>query len=236
MTISFEGGNPVTATRVAARSLAVLVDGYNISADLAGRIIGHSAGFGALRVKRVYGNAAMLPKWDAAPGFRVIHAGAGKNATDLLLCVQAMALVQERVVDGLVIVSSDRDFTHLATHLTERGVTVIGMGEEKAPAAFRKACTQFVQLQVPVKPEVVKVAALAPSLSAIDTVLRQLVKTQGAGGWLRIDAINPAVQRTLAFKIGSTVDKTWRSYLQNRPELYLCEPRGPNARVRLVKP
>lgn len=126
--------------------VAVLVDGENISQDLAGQIINRASALGPLVVKRVYGNAAKMPKWEAAPGFRLAHSGSGKNATDLLLAIEAVSLFHEGSIDTVVIASSDRDFSHLAHHLRERQLTVVGMGEAKAPNAFRDACSTFVVL------------------------------------------------------------------------------------------
>ena len=73
--------------------VAVLVDGENVSLALAGQIIMKSCVYGDLVIRRVYGNAARLTAWDSAPGFRLMHSGVGKNATDILLCVEATALM-----------------------------------------------------------------------------------------------------------------------------------------------
>ncbi|MGL4281460.1 MAG: NYN domain-containing protein, partial [Albidovulum sp.] len=129
--------------------VAVLVDGENISQDLAGQIINRASALGPLVVKRVYGNAAKMPKWEAAPGFRLAHSGAGKNATDLLLAIEAVSLFHEGSIDTVVIASSDRDFSHLAHHLRERQLSVVGMGAAHAPDTFRKACSKFMELAAP---------------------------------------------------------------------------------------
>ncbi|MCV2865605.1 NYN domain-containing protein [Albidovulum sediminicola] len=88
-------------------------------------------------------NAACNSDWHGAAGFRLIHAGTGKNAADLLLCIDAMELAMGQSFSDVVIASSDGDFAHLAVQLRERGLRVIGVGEAKAPPLFRAACTRF---------------------------------------------------------------------------------------------
>ncbi|MFN3643518.1 MAG: NYN domain-containing protein [Gemmobacter sp.] len=127
--------------------LALLVDGENLPHAFAEQILARAAAHGALPVRRVYGNMTRLAAWEAAPGFRPVHTGTGKNSADMMLVIEAMALVHAGGLDGVAIASSDRDFTHLAHHLRERGLIVIGIGTAFAPEAFRKACTRFIELR-----------------------------------------------------------------------------------------
>ena len=83
--------NPLAAP---ASPLALLVDGENLRPDLAATLLARSRAYGDPLIRRVYGDASRLPGWDALPGFRLIHSGRGKNAADMLLCIEAMALVQ----------------------------------------------------------------------------------------------------------------------------------------------
>ncbi len=79
--------------------VALLVDGENVSRELAGRIVTKALGYGDLAIMRAYGNAANISGWDRAPRFRLIHSGKGKNATDILLAVEAVALAYNGGVD-----------------------------------------------------------------------------------------------------------------------------------------
>ncbi len=126
--------------------VAILIDGDNLSPDLAGEITKKSENLGALTIRRVYGCAKTRPRWERAPGFRFIHAGSGKNAADVLLSLDALEVALGGLAETFVIASSDQDLSHIARRLRERGRRVIGMGEAKAPAAFRKACGEFVEL------------------------------------------------------------------------------------------
>jgi uncharacterized LabA/DUF88 family protein len=226
--------------------VAVLVDGENISQELAGQIINRASSLGPLVIKRVYGNAAKMPKWEAAPGFRLAHSGSGKNATDLLLAIEAVSLFHEGSIDTVVIASSDRDFSHLAHHLRERQMTVVGMGAAHAPDTFRKACSQFIELaasetaDIPnsTKP-VIPASAKSPAptkMTAVDQKIVQIVKSEGQSNSLGIAALGAFMHSKHKFQISSLVEKTWRKYLTARPSLYRCDPKGTNAKVHLVKP
>ncbi|VAV95633.1 hypothetical protein MNBD_ALPHA07-2106, partial [hydrothermal vent metagenome] len=127
-------------------SVAVFVDGENISAKHATAIMRIAAGYGPATVRRVYGNAVLLPRWAEVPGFRLMHSGTGKNAADMLLAIEALELVITEGISTVVIASSDQDFIHLVTRLRERGVAVIGVGEAKTPAMFREMCQEFKQV------------------------------------------------------------------------------------------
>lgn len=229
--MTFLPSDPPRATR-----LALLVDGENISADLAGLIITKSLGFGQLVIRRVYGNAGKMPKWDAAPGFRLIHSGTGKNATDLLLAVEAMSLLHDGRVDALVLVTSDGDFTHLAAHLRERGVAVYGMGEAKAAERFRKACSIFVELK-PAEPVKTPTPTAAPPKAANDALIdlvAGLLRSAPAEG-MPITSVNAAMHKLYQTRIATSGHRTWRAFLSSHPDHFLCDERGPDARVRLRK-
>lgn len=215
--------------------VAVLVDGENISQALAGQIITKALAFGQLQVKRVYGNAALLPKWDAAPGFRLVHSGTGKNATDILMTVEAMALACGRDVDKLVIVSSDRDFTHLADHVRERGMPVIGMGEAKTHESFRKACTQFVTLGAVVPPATA--AAQVVKFSALDEAIHKVIASHGTDGrMIGLGMLGNFISKDHGVTHKDTGCKTWKNYFQANTRLYRLTGEGPTLTVAAIHP
>lgn len=210
--------------------VALLVDGDNLSHSLAGALILKSAKYGDLIIKRVYGNMVTRPGWDAAPGFKTVHSGTGKNAADLLLTVEAMALMLTGQADVLVIASSDRDFSHLAQHLTERGLKVIGMGEAKAPDHFRKSCTTFHEIgisAIPAAPPTPKSVVLDPLVQKT----RDLIAQNPAG--LLITLLATRMSKDNAFQISQTPYKTWRAFLTAFPDQFDCDAKGTDACVRL---
>ncbi|MGO4535944.1 NYN domain-containing protein [Leifsonia sp. 2MCAF36] len=136
--------------------LAVLVDADNVSPSRIGAVLAEVARFGTASVKRIYGDWTRpnLASWKPVASEHVIQPiqqfanTAGKNATDSALIIDAMDLLYTRRFSGFCIVSSDSDFTRLASRIREEGVTVYGFGERKTPEAFRNACDRFTYLDV----------------------------------------------------------------------------------------
>ncbi|WP_223271976.1 NYN domain-containing protein [Pandoraea pnomenusa] len=148
--------------------LAVLIDADNAQAAVIEGILGEVARFGEATVKRIYGD---FTSSNSASWKKVLHKYAikpvqqfaystGKNATDSTLIIDAMDLLYTRRFDGFCLVTSDSDFTGLATRLREEGLVVMGFGENKTPDAFRNACHKFILTEVlrPTQPEPEKVS------------------------------------------------------------------------------
>ena len=136
--------------------LAVLVDADNVPPSRIGAVLAEVARFGTASVKRVYGDwtTTQLNSWKAAASEHVIQPvqqfayTKGKNSTDSALIIDAMDLLYTGRFQGFCIVSSDSDFTRLASRIREQGITVYGFGERKTPTSFRNACDQFTYLEV----------------------------------------------------------------------------------------
>jgi uncharacterized protein (TIGR00288 family) len=150
---------------------AVLIDADNTSPKLIKEMFEELAGYGTLTVKRAYGDWTNqhLTGWkdhllaNAISPQQQFAYTAGKNATDSALIIDAMDLLYSGNVEGFAIVSSDSDFTPLATRLREAGKRVIGVGQRKTPKAFVEACERFVFL------EVLQSAATAPEQATEQT-------------------------------------------------------------------
>ncbi|HEY0903425.1 MAG TPA: NYN domain-containing protein [Marmoricola sp.] len=136
--------------------LAVLIDADNTSAKLITEMFEELASYGTITVKRAYGDWTNqhLINWrevllaNAISPQQQFAYTYGKNATDSALIINAMDLLYSGNVDGFAIVSSDSDFTPLATRLRESGKLVIGVGQRKTPKAFVEACDRFLFLEV----------------------------------------------------------------------------------------
>ncbi len=136
--------------------LAVLIDADNTSPKLIKEMFEELASYGTITVKRAYGDWSIphLTGWrdvllgNAISPQQQFAYTTGKNATDSALIIDAMDLLYSGNVDGFAIVSSDSDFTPLATRLRESGKRVIGVGRRKTPKAFVEACERFVFLEV----------------------------------------------------------------------------------------
>ena len=151
-----------------APRLAVLIDADNVTARNASAILDEIASFGEPSVRRVYGDwsSQALSQWkeQARDLGLVMHQQSantkGKNASDIGLVIDAMDILHAGKVDGFVLVSSDSDFTRLASRIREDGLQVIGIGEAKTPESLRKVCNRFVLIEnivsatdVPVAPK-----------------------------------------------------------------------------------
>ncbi len=209
--------------------LALFVDGDNLSAVHAGWLLAQADARGGADVARVYADVRHLPGWCGTPGYRLVHAGTGKNAADLLLAIDAVELALTTAVDTFVIASSDGDFSHLALWLRERGRTVVGLGEAKAPQGFRRACSVFGEV-----PET-RVCGVAPVPAAPSATLDDKVRAEidAAGGRMPIIELNQKMHHGHCVRISEQPEKRWPVYLGNRPHLYDLDRGGPTAMVSL---
>lgn len=135
--------------------LAVLIDADNTSPKWTKAIFDEIATLGEASVRRCYGDfsSQQMSGWNrvqAEFGLVPHHQPAntvGKNASDIALVIDAMDLLHSGRFDGFVLVSSDSDFTRLASRIREQGLNVYGIGAKKTPEAFRKACRRFIFLE-----------------------------------------------------------------------------------------
>ena len=132
--------------------LAVLIDADNSSPKWAEAIFEEIASLGEASVRRIYGDfsRSQMSGWqDKLPMLALVphHQPAntvGKNSSDIALVIDAMDLLHSGRFDGFVLISSDSDFTRLASRIREQGLDVYGIGQQKTPEAFRKACKRFI--------------------------------------------------------------------------------------------
>jgi hypothetical protein len=136
--------------------LAVLIDADNTSPKHAGAVLREVARYGLPTVKRAYGDWTSqnlvgwkntLPQHAIQPVQQFANTS-GKNSTDSAMIIDAMDLLYAGHLDGFAIVSSDSDFTRLATRLRESGMTVYGLGARKTPASLVAACDRFIYLEL----------------------------------------------------------------------------------------
>lgn len=150
-------------------NIALLIDADNASAAHFDSVMTVLAELGTVNIRRAYGNwsKATLKNWAA---LSVAHAiepqqqfdlTKGKNATDMKMTIDAMDLMASGRVDGFGLMSSDSDFTPLATRIRQQGIPVYGFGSANTPEGFRRACTRFLDIAA-LKPAAVPVVAKAP--------------------------------------------------------------------------
>ncbi|HNZ41633.1 MAG TPA: NYN domain-containing protein, partial [Clostridia bacterium] len=138
------------------KRFAVLIDAENVSEKYIKYIFDELAKSGTITYKRIYGDWTRpeLSSWKkilldySITPIQQYGYTTGKNATDSAMIIDAMDILYDDNVEGFCIVSSDSDFTRLATRLREAGKYVVGMGEKKTPAPFIASCNQFKYLEI----------------------------------------------------------------------------------------
>ncbi|WP_194775648.1 NYN domain-containing protein [Pararhodonellum marinum] len=136
--------------------IAVLIDADNVPSGQVKEMMEEIAKYGNPTIKRIYGDwtKPQLVKWknvlleNAINPMQQYSYTSGKNATDSAMIIDAMDILYSERVNGFCIVSSDSDFTKLATRLREAGMLVLGMGEKKTPEPFIVACDKFIYVEI----------------------------------------------------------------------------------------
>jgi hypothetical protein len=134
------------------QKIAILIDGDNAQSSLLPQMLVEAGRHGQITVRRIYGDwtTSNMNSWKETLNFHAFQPiqqfryTVGKNATDSAMIIDAMDLLHSGVVDGFCLVSSDSDYTRLATRIREAGVFVMGIGEKKTPKPFVNACDLFV--------------------------------------------------------------------------------------------
>ncbi|MEC5384710.1 NYN domain-containing protein [Uliginosibacterium sp. H3] len=203
-------------TAVPDRFVALFIDADNAPASHIEVILNELAALGTVGIRRAYGNwkGERLNSWE-----RVLHEYAiqpiqqfdltkGKNATDIALVIDAMDTLYARKVEVFALVSSDSDFTPLATRLQADGKMVVGFGERKAPAAFVNACSKFLYLENEIADEEPGAAATVVKRSAKelkgDTRLVKLLRNavqaaEGDDGWSHFGRVGQHIANQASF-------------------------------------
>src|SRR6478735_6996296 len=169
--------------------LAVLIDADNISYSNIKAMMEEIAKYGTPTFKRIYGDwtKPTLSGWktvlleNAITPIQQYSYTSGKNSSDSALIIDAMDILYTGGVDGFCIVSSDSDFTRLATRLREAGKKVFGIGEKKTPAAFIASCNKFIYIEILKKQQAVPatakpVAKKARKENAVAVIDSELIK------------------------------------------------------------
>lgn len=201
------------------QKIAILIDGDNAQSSLLPQMLVEAGRHGQITVRRIYGDwtTSNMNSWKETLNFHAFQPiqqfryTIGKNATDSAMIIDAMDLLHSGVVDGFCLVSSDSDYTRLATRIREAGVFVMGIGEKKTPKPFVNACDLFVYTENLVEEKKALQKRKAPSSRAKKTstdpepepekeeadpmpVLSQAFEMAvGQDGWARLDVMGNAI-------------------------------------------
>lgn len=190
------------------KRLAVLIDADNASAKIAEGLFEEIAKLGEASVRRIYGDFSspqskpwsdVLTRYAILPQQQFAYVK-GKNASDIALVIDAMDLLHSGRFSGFCLVSSDSDFTRLASRIREEGVDVYGFGEQKTPESFKQACRRFIYTEnllpdAPAKagtPETAK-PPLEPIGNAERLFKRAMGEMETDGGWVALSSVRNQV-------------------------------------------
>lgn len=236
--------------------LAVLIDADNTSAKVAEGLFAEIAKLGEASVRRIYGDFAdaRMKGWiEAMPRHAIIaHQNfaytSGKNSADIALVIDAMDLLHTGRFDGFCIVSSDSDFTRLASRIREEGCDAYGFGQKKTPDAFRQACKRFFfteNLGQPVA-EAAEAAAVPagaipaasdkePPSAAATPIRKALIELDDDDGWVSLGALGSQIQNMFPDFDTRTYGSAKLSTLLERAGPFEIDRKSQPLRVR-VKP
>jgi NYN domain/OST-HTH/LOTUS domain len=186
------------------RRYAVLIDADNTSPRIAAGLFDEIAKFGEASVRRIYGDfsSSRLQSWTkilqkhAIDPYQQFAYTTGKNASDIALVIDAMDLLHSGRFDGFCLVSSDSDFTRLASRLREEGADVYGFGTQKTPESFRQACRRFIYTEnlLP-EAEASSVAegraaqGRQPPSAAVPILTKTLSQMETEDGWVSLGGV-----------------------------------------------
>jgi uncharacterized LabA/DUF88 family protein len=190
------------------KRFAVLIDADNTSPQIAGGLFEEIAKFGEASARRIYGDFStpQLRSWSdilqkyAIDPYQQFAYTKGKNASDIALVIDAMDLLHSERFDGFCLVSSDSDFTRLASRLREQGADVYGFGAQKTPESFRQACQRFIFTEnlVPRAANsgasaVAKPNSLEPPSAAIPILKKALSQIESEDGWVLLGTVGKQI-------------------------------------------
>ena len=183
---------------------AVLIDADNTSPRIAAGLFEEVAKFGEASARRIYGDfssprlrswSEILQKYAIDPHQQFAYTQ-GKNASDIALVIDAMDLLHSGRFDGFCLVSSDSDFTRLASRLREQGADVYGFGEQKTPESFRQACRRFIytenlvpEAQVATPEEGPALKARQPASAAVPILHKAIEQMETEDGWVGLGMV-----------------------------------------------
>lgn len=204
------------------KSLAVLIDAENASPAIIEPLFAEIAKYGIASVKRIYGDwtSPQLSSWKkvlltfAIQPIQQFRYTTGKNATDNAMIIDAMDLLYAARFDGFCIISSDSDFTRLASRMREAGVTVYGFGERKTPDSFVNACDKFTYVEI-LRRETGGKEGPASTKTASRPISRELVKkNKKLISWLfeAVDAIADEDGWAHLAHVGSKISNQYPSF------------------------
>ena len=192
-----------------SKNIALLIDADNSPAKSIQKIFSELARHGKVNIRRAYGNwtTGNLKGWEAVlqdhaiQPFQQYDLTKGKNATDIAIAIDAMDILYTKQVDTFCIVTSDCDFTPLATRIMSEGKSVIGFGERKTPSVFINACSTFLYVddEVAVKTSRVDAKELRGDAKLMNLLRDAISGSENGDGWASLSKVGSHIGNHASF-------------------------------------
>jgi uncharacterized protein (TIGR00288 family) len=215
------------------KSIAVLIDAENISHAYLEDISENTALYGVVSVRRIYGDwtSEKMKGWKshlleyAIQPIQQFSNTAGKNSTDSALIIDAMDLLYLQHVDCFCIVSSDSDFTRLASRIREQGKYVIGIGEKKTPSSFVNACNEFIHIEPENKTRRSQERPSSEKLNKTEILLERAVdQLSDTSGWVMLSQLMQYIRQVKPdFDLRELGVRKTLDYFTSRKDKYLVK-------------
>jgi uncharacterized protein (TIGR00288 family) len=190
-------------------SIALLIDADNSPAKSIQNIFSELARHGKVNIRKAYGNwtSSNLKGWESVLQDHAIQPiqqydlTKGKNATDIAIAIDAMDILYTKQVDTFCLVTSDCDFTPLATRILSDGKSVIGFGERKTPSAFVNACSTFLYLEDEAEKQIKKWSAneLKKNTKLMNLIREAVSGTENDDGWAKLSRVGTHISNQASF-------------------------------------
>jgi hypothetical protein len=242
----------VKAEQQRPHRLAVLIDADNTSPQIASGLFEEIAKYGEASVRRIYGDFStpQLKSWSdilqkyAIDPYQQFAYTKGKNASDIALVIDAMDLLHSERFDGFCLVSSDSDFTRLASRLREQGADVYGFGAQKTPESFRQACRRFIYTEnlVPQTASsgssgvAAKPSSLKPPSAAIPILQKAISQIETEDGWVLLGMVGAQISNLFSDFDARTYGASKLSDLVRKTDAFEIEKGSGNSMRMRAKP
>lgn len=210
--------------------VAVFIDGDHIPPSSRPSIALEAARLGSVASTQLFCDLSLRSDWAAETGIDTTHCKGrpGKNSADISLCIAALDLAYRGLATAFLIASNDRDFEPLIRHLHRIGCTAIQIRSQPTTGTEAAKTMPAPQSASPPAP------TLAADSGSLLEKVRAAIKAHGGPDGITIAALNPLLHRQ-GVRISLQPEKSWRKWLQARPQHFTCDPKGPQSRVRLVR-
>ena len=235
-------------------NIAMLIDCDNVSAKYIDSILDDLSQHGLVNIRNAYGNwkdsklkgwEVILQDYSITPIQQFSYTN-GKNATDIAMVIDMMDMLYTKDLSAIALVTSDSDFTPVATRIRSNGITVYGYGEEKTPSAFVNACSQFIYVEkllscdeketgkVAHKPKVADRGELRKDTKLVALLRKAVELTQEDNGWSNIANVGIYISQNSSF---SPVNYGYKKLgeLIRATELFDIDMQGDRNTIMLIK-